>query len=335
MVITLNRKQEENGIRPLKPSRDLQGVAALIEEAFAQELDRSGRTALREMRLMGRWGFLLGWLDFLSPDVNTHLNGFVWVEDGRIIGNVTVSRHAPGAKHWFISNVAVTKEYRARGVARALMIAAIEFVKEMRGYEISLQVRRGNLPAIRLYETLGFKHISATCYLYLPKMNDTPYISLPSGLVIRDHSLNSRDTSEAYALARAAVPISVQMERPLRQRHFRLGADVRFNNFWRRLVGLGEMKYLVVEQDDGSFAAMLGIHSGSWQTEHKLSLMVHPDWWGVLEQPLITRALAYLKAYPSQSISFQHPDEHQSGIDAFKAFGFIVRRTHIWMKLTL
>ena len=157
MVITLNRKKEENGIRPLKPSRDLQGVASLIEEAFAQELDQSGRTALQEMRMMGRWGFLLGWLDILSPDVNTHLNGFVWLEEGQIIGNVTVSRHAPGAKHWFISNVAVTKLYRGRGVARALMTAAIEFVKEMQGYEISLQVRRGNTPAIELYKSLGFK----------------------------------------------------------------------------------------------------------------------------------------------------------------------------------
>ncbi len=335
MVITLNRPKEENGIRPLKPSRDLQGVASLIEEAFAQELDRSGRMALREMRMMGRWGFLLGWLDILSPDVNTHLNGFVWVEDGRIVGNVTVSRHAPGAKHWFISNVAVTKLYRGRGIARALMTAAIEFVKEMRGYEISLQVRRGNASAIGLYESSGFKQISATSYLYLPKVGGIPYIPLPENLVIRGHNLNLRDASGAYALARVAVPINVQLERPLRQSHFRLGAEIRFNNFWRRLIGLGEIKHYVVEQADGNFAAILGIHSGSWRTEHKLSLMVHPDWWGRLEKPLISRALTYLQSCPGEPISSQHPDEHQPGIQAFKTFGFIVKRTHIWMKLAL
>ena len=64
MVITLNRKGEENGLRALKPSRDLQGVAMLIEEAFASELDQAGRLALRDMYRMGRWGFLLSWLDF-------------------------------------------------------------------------------------------------------------------------------------------------------------------------------------------------------------------------------------------------------------------------------
>lgn len=335
MAITLKRKTEENGIRPLKPSRDLQGVANLIEEAFAVELDRSGRVALREMRMMGRWGFLLGWFDYLSPDINTHLSGFVWVEDGRIVGNVTVSRNAPGSKHWFVSNVAVAKSHRRRGIARALMTTAIDFVKEMRGQVISLQVRRGNQPAVRLYESLGFRYISATSYLYLPRIREVPFVPLPSRVKMREHNLDTQDTISAYTLARASVPLNVQMERPLRQSQFRLGPEIRFTNFWRDLVGLGQIKHLVVEEEPGKFVATLGVLSGGWRGQHKLSLMVHPDWWGKLEKPLVSTALRYLKLVPTRPISFQHSDEHQPGIETFEAFGFTVQRTHIWMKLTL
>ena len=199
----------------------------------------------------------------MSPDVNSHLNGFVWLEDGQIVGNITVNRNVPGAKHWFISNVAVSKSYRGRGIARTLMTAAIEFVKEMNGYEISLQVRQGNKPAITLYESFGFKTISSTTYLQAKKLPEIPYYPLPMGLTLRPHKMDAYDVSESYALARAAVPPVVQNERPLRQSQFRIGeTETRFANFWRRAVGLGEIKHYVVEQENGKFAASIDIQAG-------------------------------------------------------------------------
>ncbi|MEM7032976.1 MAG: GNAT family N-acetyltransferase [Chloroflexota bacterium] len=336
MVITLNRKHEENGLRPLIPSKDLQGVATLIEAVFSSELDQAGRLALREMHRMGRWGFLLGLADYINPDVNTHLNGFVWVENGEIVGNVTVSRNSPLSKHWFISNVAVSEAYRQQGIARALMIAAIEFVKEMRGYEISLQVRQGNTPAINLYQSFGFRMITATSYLHLPRITNVVRQNFPSTLKLRPHKLNLHDSSKAYALARLSIPTNIQAERPLRQSQFRLSKpELRFNNFWRRLVGLGEHQHYVVEQASGNFVATVDIIAGAWRQDHKISFLVHPDWWGKLEMPLIHEALSYLASYKPKPITLQHPAEHEAGIDACKQLGFREQRTHIWMKLTV
>ena len=336
MVIALNRKKEENGLRPLRPSQDLNGVATLIEEAFALELDQAGRAALREMHRIGQWGFLLGWLDYFTPDVKTYLNGFVWLENGRIVGNITVSRNSPGAKHWFISNVAVAKEYRRRGIARALMTAAVEFVKEMRGYDISLQVRQGNLSAVSLYESLGFQHVSATTYLRLLNPKETFPQLLPSNLSLREHKLDMRDAVSAYSLARLATPASVQREKPLRQSQFRHSkTETQFKNFWRHLVGLGKQKYWVVEQPNKTFVATLDIIPGSWRNDHKLSLLIHPDWQGILEERLLSRALNYLQSYPPYAVSIQHSEEHQTGIQACRTLGFSIQRTHIWMKLLL
>ncbi len=339
MAITLaGRRQDDNGLRPLKPSRDLRGVADLIESAFANELDRPGRAALREMRWLGRWGLLLLWLDFLSPDVNTHFSGFVWTDRGRIVGNATVSRNAPGSRHWFISNVAVARPYRGRGIARQLMEAAIEYVREMRGRAISLQVRRDNAPAVHLYESLGFRRITAVSFFFMPRPLPVEPLPLPAGVVLRPHRLDVRDSRATYELARLSTPPHVQAEKPLLQSRFRLGSEIPFNNFWRALAGLGRRKYWLVETQGGGreVVGSLAVEPGLWHTEHRLAFMVHPAWRGRLEKPLISRALAYLQTCrPSRPIAFRHTEEHAEGIEALQHFGFKIEKTHLWMKLEL
>ncbi|HEC96510.1 MAG TPA: N-acetyltransferase [Euryarchaeota archaeon] len=52
----------------------------------------------------------------------------------------------------------VRKEYRGLGIGRKLMEAVIKrFVTKYGVREISLEVHEKNLPAIKLYESLGFK----------------------------------------------------------------------------------------------------------------------------------------------------------------------------------
>ncbi len=333
MLLSLTRKKDDNGIRPLKPSRDLRGVADLIEEAFLSELDQSGQVAIRELRSMGRWGFLLIWLDYINPDVDTHLNGFVWVDQGRIVGNVTISRQSPASRQWFISNVAVSKTHRRRGIARLLMETAIEYVRELHGREISLQVRLDNAAASRLYESVGFQAISAVTHVQLYRVSQVKECALPEGLTIRPHRLNISDAQATYTLARLFVPPKVQSERPLHRGQFQLGAEVKWNNFWRSLVGFGRVRHWLVEDEHHQIAAALTVEPSIWQRHHKMSFLVHPDWWGRLESFLINFALIYLKPWSEHSISFQHPHEHQPGVTALIDAGFTIERTHVWMKL--
>ncbi|MCB0158736.1 MAG: hypothetical protein KDD83_11445, partial [Caldilineaceae bacterium] len=96
-----------SGIRPFDIGRDLRPVAELIAEAFASELDPRGNAALREMRVMSHMGGFLKLLNRTTGDFNDVFNGFVWVEDGRVVGNVTVQRADRYASRWQIFNVAV------------------------------------------------------------------------------------------------------------------------------------------------------------------------------------------------------------------------------------
>lgn len=56
-----------------------------------------------------------------------------------------------------ITNVAVLPEFRRRGFARSLMQDLIDYAKTEGIRSLTLEVRVGNLPAIRLYESFGFK----------------------------------------------------------------------------------------------------------------------------------------------------------------------------------
>ena len=82
----------ETGLRPFDISRDLRAVAELISVAFATELDDRGNAALREMRIMSHFGGFLGLMNRSGGEFNDMLSGFVWVDAGRVVGNVTVQR---------------------------------------------------------------------------------------------------------------------------------------------------------------------------------------------------------------------------------------------------
>lgn len=63
------------------------------------------------------------------------------------------------ADEGYITNVAVFPEYRRRGAARALLRRAARYAEEKGLRFISLEVRRSNFAAIRLYESEGYRPV--------------------------------------------------------------------------------------------------------------------------------------------------------------------------------
>lgn len=55
----------------------------------------------------------------------------------------------------YITNVAVLPSYRRRGIAKALMSRVMENKMDF----LTLEVRKSNAPAIKLYESLGFSKV--------------------------------------------------------------------------------------------------------------------------------------------------------------------------------
>jgi len=56
-------------------------------------------------------------------------------------------------------NVAVHPDFRRKGIAEAIILELIQQLKAMESHCLTLEVRASNVPAIALYEKLGFSQI--------------------------------------------------------------------------------------------------------------------------------------------------------------------------------
>ena len=88
----------------------------------------------------------------------------VAVEDGQVVGYVgsqTVMQEAD------MMNIAVADSHRRRGIARALVE---ELIRLLDAYQLTLEVRASNVPAIALYESMGFQQVGLRKNYYkMPK----------------------------------------------------------------------------------------------------------------------------------------------------------------------
>lgn len=176
-AVTVQVKEAEPpmaGLRPMDPLRDLASVVDLIELGFWSELDPQGRRMLRQMRRVAERGHLAR----LVYGGASGACGFVWVEDARLVGNLSLRRAYPAwRKGMLIGNVVVHPDYRGRGIARALMEAALSAARERDAHWVGLEVRADNEVARGLYEHLGFAAVGETVHLVRPE--GLPWLASP------------------------------------------------------------------------------------------------------------------------------------------------------------
>lgn len=145
-------------LRNLNILRDLPAVADLVETCFERTLDTDGHRYINQMRRASKDNSFLRWAVHAADTVSMPLSGFVWEQDHRIIGNVSlIPFRKDGKRIYLIANVAVHPDHRRRGIGRLLTQAAIRHASSRRADGTWLHVRDDNPGAIRLYEQLGFE----------------------------------------------------------------------------------------------------------------------------------------------------------------------------------
>lgn len=90
--------------------------------------------------------------DALAEELHNPCAHFLTALDGDTVVGYLGCHHV--ADEGFIANVAVHPSHRRRGIARTLVIAAVEQGSSLS--RITLEVRASNIAAIALYESLGF-----------------------------------------------------------------------------------------------------------------------------------------------------------------------------------
>lgn len=331
--VFVRSESARDGLQPFDPGRHMTQVADLVGQVFAAELDDRGRNALREMHWVGRLSPFLGGA-FSMALVNEDFSGLVWVEDGRVVGNVTLQSVDRSGSRWRISNVAVAPVCRGRGIGRALMQAALREIAQRGGNWALLQVVAQNHVAHQLYLDLRFEDIARSGAWRLstpaPELRDRP---VPRDLRLQPElrPLGSRHRQAWLALARAARSQLAQWAEPIRTADYQLSLDQLLGEALGRATGL----YRVVRWGAWRAERLIGAveaRADSFSGINTLRLLVHPEARGVLEAVLLAQGLASVARCNALPVVMEHDGEHQEATIALQVAGFHIQRDLITMR---
>ncbi len=325
MVITVPATtQPEYGLRPIDVRRDIPQVIELLRQVFGSSLDRDERQAFGDM---GPRPDFMWRLDAAASRLS---QGYVWLEDGRVVGNLTLLPTKVYGRY-LVANVAVSPAYRRRGIARALMDAAADEVRTKQGRVILLQVVKDNEGAVRLYETLGYRKLGnlttwGASYSRLRQISPTIALEDVPNIV----PLPGRKWREAYQLDTSYLGPDLHWPEPL-------APDAYKQTVLRKLSSLfgGPQLEPWVAYDGPSQFAALGVIESEWSRTHQLKVRVAPEWRGQLERPILAKLIRRLGYLSRRAVRIDHPDDDATMDALLQEANFTSHRTLSYMRLDL
>jgi ribosomal protein S18 acetylase RimI-like enzyme len=309
-------------MRAFDVRHDLRRVADLVEQCFADTLDPDGERYLRQMRSAADNPSFLRWATTAGEWASVPLTGYVWEENGRLVGNVNlIPFYLRGRRYYMIANVAVHPDFRGRGIARILTAQAIEHMRLRGAPEAWLHVREENAAAIHLYDNLGF----------VEQARRTTWFTQPNALLPQPPEeaqvlpRRSQDWPAQKGWLKDAYPPVITWHLPL---NFS-ALDAGWLGRLRRLVGGVSYKQWSVLLD-GRLGGVL-----TWQAARSFAdtlwLAADPELEAQAASALLTEARRLLGA--RRSLSLDYP-AHRAD-QGIQAAGFYAHQTLIWMSLPL
>lgn len=312
-------------IRRLDLSRDLDQVADLIEICFPIHKDQDGQTYVKEMRKAARDMRMMGWLTNLAEMGSQRASGFVWEQDGNIIGNLSlVPFQKDGRRIHLIANVAVHPDYRRQGIGRALTVHAISFLQRRGDKQTWLQVRDDNPGAIDLYRSVGFvDRFARTTWRIRPfEFKALPTQRFPELSIRRRRFADWKDQQQWLDFT---YPHEIRWNLPVDFRRFAPGFLQGMENF---LDGVS-LRHWTMVSDENTLGAI------TWQKTKSFANNLWLAFPEEIENRILPGALHMVlkRLAKRQPVSIDYPKGRAS--PDFRALGFENFRTLIWMSRSL
>jgi GNAT superfamily N-acetyltransferase len=143
------------------------GIAALhLDTAASLESIDPSRFKIPDVEGMADW------IDGDMATVGTDWNCFLALEDGRIVGQVEAKLHAPFESSRFqtmadlgdvrgeVNSLGVLTSHRRRGIGKALMEAAEEWLRGRGARVVTLDTFLRSPESVPFYESIGYERIS-------------------------------------------------------------------------------------------------------------------------------------------------------------------------------
>lgn len=287
-------------MRPFDSSRDLHALGRLLEEAF-----RSEHTfLLSDLPVLRELGVFL-WMLSYAPVFPDNITGFVWIEDGEMVGNVTLSLDESRTDRFLVSNVAVKPAYQRRGIAKALMQTALDHLRSRGAKWVLLNVRPHNAAAVQLYRDLSFVELNQRGEWKRVRAVPRPSSSFDRFQVGAESAhfrpLRVTDRRAVSHLMQAATPAAAQDFRSPYMVDFQFDAEDPLADITAQLVLLQMTRRWVLEVGD-RLTALVTVRGRPLAGAHRLDLLVHPNWRGLIEKDLVAFALQQVGRFPARGV---------------------------------
>ncbi len=328
-----NTSSTTDGLRPVNLRTDLAPLADLIELAFSDTMDSSGRAAIREMRTLSRIGLglnVLAGVNELAQGMNL---GYVYIANGRLVGNVSVypSNLPPSLGiTWIIANVAVHPDFRGRGIATRLMQASMNMLRNRGGKAVILQVESDNEVARRLYNQLGFVVERTWTTWRRPAGLRVPQ---PFDYSARDFDVSRKRRGEWRAEMVLAQRVRPQTMgglgwlRPLHRGLFHKSLMKQITDW----VSLNSDEHLIIRSaDERQLDASLWMETGFALSSVRLTLMVEPEFLGRYDDALVNMAVR--RHGLRQPLTIEHPADETATSNVLQSYNFRPQRTLTHMR---
>lgn len=307
----------ESGLRPFELHRDLHQVAELVGEAFATELDAASQMALRDMRVWGRFFQGLGFGYLNSFNSFNLLDGFVWTDASRVVGNVSLQKLDPFGRRWQIANMAVARSHQRQGIAKELLRRALAYLREVGAQYAVLQVRGSNHVAQRLYARYGFERMGGSAEL----KGRTPLATRAPSAASAVQPIAGREWRKIYDLAQGQMERHMKWWHPLKRGDFVHDWPQQLTENLSFLIGWRQVQRFGIRYNAGHLATAAIVDSQFWKGLHQISLWSRPQLYGRYEQDLVDALAQTLDARPGCRVQAKVDADHKEAIAALRACG--------------
>ena len=245
-----------NSLYPMKLPGDIDVLIDVVQAGFQypenpewslQDEERQSMT--EQIQGIKRIWPLIRVMQLFSERVRDAMCGFIYYADDKPIGLINFMRQ--GRDEWAVANVTVLPEYRRRGIARALVQAALDDLRRRKARIIFLDVIAGNLPAFNLYQEMGFEPYTGSAdYIFEPQAPPETG-PLPPGYTLTPVEKQSWRTS--FALAQRITPANVLKFEAVDERRFR---PMPLTSLFMALQGVKNILYALHYQPEPAGAGM-------------------------------------------------------------------------------
>jgi len=212
-------------VRPFQLPQDIDLMNSLVIEGFQYPENPEWSVQEDEVQSMvdringaKRLWPLLRVMRAFVPLFRDVLCGFIEEEDNKPVGLINYMRQR-NVPEWYIANVTVLPAYRRRGIARRLVEATLEELRNRKAKIAFLDVVVGNDPAFNLYKEMGFDPFTKSSEYHLQKDTPVTSASLPEGYQLK--SLSPFDWQTRFNLAKRVTPAHITRYEPVTEERFR------------------------------------------------------------------------------------------------------------------